>query len=48
MSTMLFPTNETPMLLSEHDGRFQASPVTGNIHTLVDLPGASQGAQRAA
>lgn len=39
MSTMLFPTSTVPMLLSEHDGRFDAAPVTGNVHTLIDLPG---------
>lgn len=38
MSTMLFPVGEMPMLISNQDGRFTASPVRGNIHSLVDLP----------
>lgn len=38
VSTMLGPSTSVPMLVSAQDGRFQANPVTGNIHTLVDLP----------
>ena len=48
MSTMLFPASEVPVKLSEHDGRFNASPVTGNIHDLVTLPAAAKAKQRAA
>lgn len=38
ISTMLFPTDPVPMFIDENDGQFEASPVTGNIHSLVDLP----------
>lgn len=48
MSTMLFPTSTVPMQLSEHDGRFTAAPVTGSIHTLVDLPATAREERRAA
>ncbi len=37
VSTMLGPTTTVPMIVSEPDGRFEAAPVTGNIHTMVDL-----------
>ncbi len=38
MSTMLFPATEVPMRIDENDGRFETSPVSGNIHSLVDMP----------
>jgi cytochrome P450 len=37
ISTMLTPSTPIPMILSEPDGRFQSSPVSGNIHQMVDL-----------
>lgn len=37
-STMLNPVNGMPMRLDSHDGNFQSSPVTGNVHNLVRLP----------
>ncbi len=37
ISSMLGPITSVPMLLSPLDGRFEASPVTGNIHSLVHL-----------
>lgn len=40
-STMLFPIGRVPVQVSAQDGRFESSPVRGNIHTLVDLPPAS-------
>jgi cytochrome P450 len=43
MSTMLFPVGRVPMLVTAPGGPFHAAPVTGNIHTLVDLPPASVG-----
>jgi len=48
MSTMLFPTSRVPMHVETQDGKFHAASVTGNIHTLVDLPPASAAASRAA
>lgn len=36
-STMLTPVTPIPMQIAERDGRFEAVPVTGNIHELVDL-----------
>ena len=36
-STMLTPTTSIPMQIAEQDGRFEAVPVTGNIHEMVDL-----------
>lgn len=41
-STMLFPVSSVPIQLSEHDGTFHASPVTGSIHNLVNLPPSSR------
>ena len=38
ISTMLGPTTSVPMLVSRHDGHFESSLVTGNIHSLVNLP----------
>ena len=40
-STMLFPTSTIPMQIDRQDGVFTSQTVTGNIHTLVDLPPAS-------
>jgi len=37
ISTMLGPTTTVPMLISPPDGQFAAQPVSGNIHTLVNL-----------
>src|SRR5690606_36595196 len=36
-STMLTTTKPFPMQIAEQDGRFEAVPVTGNIHEMVDL-----------
>lgn len=36
-STMLVPTNGVWMSVHEADGRFEAMPVAGNVHELVDL-----------
>lgn len=51
-STMLFPIGRVPVQVQLPDGRFAASPVSGNIHTLVELPPAtstwSETARRAA
>lgn len=38
MSTMLYPATEVPMRIDTNDGQFSAAPVTGNIHSLVNLP----------
>jgi cytochrome P450 len=48
LSTMLFPASPLPVLLEAHDGRFKSSPVTGNIHTLLQLPASDEGKIRAA
>ncbi|MCA9024833.1 MAG: cytochrome P450 [Planctomycetaceae bacterium] len=48
MSTMLFPTSRVPMQIAPQDGDFTSSSVTGNIHTLVNLPPATSQARRAA
>lgn len=40
MSTMLFPTSTIPMRIERQDGVFTSQPVSGNIHSLVDLPAA--------
>ena len=37
ISTMLGPTTPVPMQIAAADGQFHASPVTGNIHTMVRL-----------
>ncbi|HET6426585.1 MAG TPA: cytochrome P450 [Planctomycetaceae bacterium] len=37
VSTMLSPSGPIWMRLSSPDGRFTAEPVTGNIHSLIDL-----------
>ena len=42
MSTMLFPTSTIPMRIQRQDGEFTSQPVTGNVHTLVDLPAATE------
>jgi cytochrome P450 len=36
-STMLVPTNGLPMEIHAADGKFESSPIAGNIHELVDL-----------
>lgn len=38
ISTMLAPTTSVPFLVSEPDDQFIASPITGSILDLVDLP----------
>ncbi len=48
MSTMLFPTTPVPMRIEHQDGRFQSHPVTGSIHSLVNLPPAGDSLRRAA
>ena len=48
VSTMLNPISGIPMQLSEPDGRFAAAPVRGNIHSLVELPLATQQRRAAA
>lgn len=48
MSTMLFPASRVPMHVAPQDGHFTAPPVTGNIHSLVNLPPASTSHRRAA
>ncbi len=42
VSTMLGPTTAVPMHVAHQDGRFQSSPVTGNIHSMVCLQQATQ------
>jgi cytochrome P450 len=37
ISTMLGPTTPVMMQIVPQDGRFQSQPVSGNIHTMVDL-----------
>ena len=37
ISTMLGPITPIPMLVAPQDGNFTSSPVTGNIHTMVEL-----------
>lgn len=41
VSTMLNPISGLPMKIFRQDGRFAASPVSGNIHSLVALPDAA-------
>jgi len=48
MSTMLFPASSVPVELSEHDGTFETSPVSGTVHSLVDLPKIAHSRQRVA
>ena len=42
MSTMLYPTSTIPMRIERQDGVFTSQSVTGNVHTLVDLPAATE------
>jgi hypothetical protein len=42
ISTMLGPTTAVPMRIAHQDGRFQSSPVTGNIHSMVWLQQGTQ------
>jgi cytochrome P450 len=42
VSTMLGPTTPVPVLVARQDGQFHASPVTGNIHSMVRLPDAAE------
>ena len=48
VSTMLNPIYGLPMELSAPDGCFATAPVSGNIHTLVDLPAAAHQRRAAA
>lgn len=48
ISTMLGPTTPVPMQIEPQDGRFEASPVSGNIHTMVELRETPGHARRAA
>ena len=48
VSTMLGPTGPVLMHVAHQDGRFQSSPVTGNIHSMVSLQQVAQPARRAA
>ena len=36
-STMLVPTNGLPMQIDAADGNFDASPIGGNVHELVEF-----------
>lgn len=42
LSTMLFPVSKIPMTIERQDGVFTSHPVSGNIHSLVDLPAATE------
>ncbi len=49
ISTMLSPTTPVLMQIDAQDSQFEAQPVVGNIHALVDLPHACMvGVRRAA
>lgn len=48
VSTMLGPTTPVPMHVAHQDGRFQSSPVLGNIHAMVCLQQGTQWLRRAA
>ena len=41
VSTMLGPTTPVPMRIARQDGRFESSPVIGNIHSMVFLQDAT-------
>lgn len=41
-STMLFPSSPILMQIDSQDGVFASRPVGGNIHSLVDLPAATE------
>jgi len=41
VSTMLGPTTPVPMRIARQDGRFESSPVIGNIHAMVFLQDAT-------
>ena len=40
-STMLFPSSTIPMRIERQDGQFRSTSVSGNIHSMVDLPAAT-------
>ena len=42
MSTMLFPASTVPMRIERQDGVFTSTTVSGNIHTMVNLPAATE------
>ena len=48
ISTMLAPQYPIWMRLDEQDGRFQSSPIQGNLAELVDLPNGTKSFRRAA
>ncbi|MFO0919385.1 MAG: cytochrome P450 [Planctomycetaceae bacterium] len=48
ISTMLAPTSKVMLRVDEQDGRFRSLPVTGNIHSMVELREVSQSVRRAA
>lgn len=48
ISTMLSPTSALMMRLDKQDGRFEAHPVRGNIHEMVDLREVPRVARKAA
>jgi hypothetical protein len=48
VSTMLGPTTPVPMHVARQDGRFQSSPVSGNIHAMVCLQQGTQSQRRRA
>jgi cytochrome P450 len=48
VSTMLGPTGPVLMHVAHQDGRFQSSPVTGNIHSMVCLQQLTQSSLRRA
>ncbi len=48
VSTMLYPIGSIPMKLTSSDDKFAAAVVSGNIHSLVDLPLAAQQRRAAA
>jgi cytochrome P450 len=48
ISTMLSPTCPVQMRVDVQDGQFEAQPVVGNIHTLVELREVGQRVRRAA
>jgi cytochrome P450 len=48
VSTMLGPTTPMPMHVAHQDGRFQSSPVSGNIHSMVCLQQGTKWLRRAA
>ncbi len=48
VGTILSPISGIPAMVSETDGHFHSTPVTGNIHSLVNLPSSDAEVRRAA